>query len=404
MATRTSWQGIADSMNELKANAWTKRAVVRYLRLCSTLGVKPSQTPALLPKCYQVTGDWVRNLFMKDAASRRGEIERELKRESGDDVLVLDWTRGVASRCDGHALLNAMDSGRRLLLSRLTATCGPWEAQPAIAELAARGVRPKAVYVDDECCGAWKELLGSTWPDAAVRLDGMHAIMRLTQTVTCTQHPWHGEFCSKLSEAIYTHDPKEAARLRNAWLRDGLGSSVPNRTRNKYVPRVIIDPPGILARVEATMAHYARRAHGEKGPLFTEATHRAWANLKSHVERGCLCDPPDLHLHDVRLRGMEIGGQLFFPVRTLRGASALEGFHAHQKAWLGPLAHHCKESGQALLAEGAARWNRKRRQEAGEEHALPTVFAEGLLHTADALHLELTGCRLYPALADVSHE
>ena len=59
-----------------------------------------------------------------------------------------------------------------------------------------------------------------------------------------------------------------------------------------------------------------------------------------------------------------IGGERFQVVRTLRGASALEGFHTHQKRWLGCLARHAADAGAALLADGAVRWNRKRRYEA----------------------------------------
>ena len=119
---------------------------------------------------------------------------------------------------------------------------------------------------------------------------------------------------------------------------------------------------------------------------------------------GCLCDTPGLQLHELHGQGVKIGGEIFRPVRTLRGASALEGFHAHQKTWLGPMAQHGKESGQALLAEGAVRWNRKLHEEAGEESSLPTVFAEGLLHAADAIHQELTNARLYSSLVSMSGE
>ena len=68
---------------------------------------------------------------------------------------------------------------------------------------------------------------------------------------------------------------------------------------------------------------------------------------------------------------VDIGGALFRPVRTLRGASKIEGFHAHQKQWLGAFAHHGYDGGHALLEEGALRWNRvKRREVASEARAL----------------------------------
>ena len=41
----------------------------------------------------------------------------------------------------------------------------------------------------------------------------------------------------------------------------------------------------------------------------------------------------------------------------------LEGFHQHQKQWLGSLSKHHPDAGAALSADGTIRWNRKRRRE-----------------------------------------
>ena len=46
--------------------------------------------------------------------------------------------------------------------------------------------------------------------------------------------------------------------------------------------------------------------------------------------------------------------------RTRRGASALEGFHAHQKSWLGKHSTHTCMHGLALVADGTVRWNASR--------------------------------------------
>ena len=95
-----------------------------------------------------------------------------------------------------------------------------------------------------------------------------------------------------------------------------------------------------------------------------------------------------------------IGGEEFRTIQTLRGASALEGFHAQQKQWLGPFAHHGTDAGTALLTDGVLRWNRKRNNEgSGRSAALPLVFANGLLNRVDDLQRRLTGERLYPGLA-----
>ena len=97
-------------------------------------------------------------------------------------------------------------------------------------------------------------------------------------------------------------------------------------------------------------------------------------------------------------KSVTMGGEIFKPIKSLRGASGLEEFHCHQKQWLGMFAHHSTDAGLALISEGTLRWNRKRRNEAsGAESAVPLVFARGLLHKANSLHERLTGNKLYPA-------
>ena len=136
------------------------------------------------------------------------------------------------------------------------------------------------------------------------------------------------------------------------------------------------------------------------GVLLTPSTITAWASLRQHVNAGCLCDPPGI-TRNLLGEATVIGGEEFRPIlRTMRGSSALEGFHAHQKQWLGPLGRHAAEAGRALLADGALRWNRRRRNEMAEEMStLPLVFAGGLLQRVDHLHQRLAGSSLYPGLA-----
>ena len=397
MATSASWCVIADGINELKEHSWMGDVKMRYLLLCQTLSIQPRNTPSKLPKTFCLSDKWVRNLFVDDAEHRRDEVERELAAETGDEILVLDWTKEAAVQCGKPWLLNAMDGRGRALISRLTNTSKPYEAKSLILELARRGVSPKVAYVDDECCGAWKSILEQAWPGTNIRLDCFHAIRRLTQTVTSTQHPWFRQFCAELSEAVYTYDTTEIERLKQARERAGLIGHL-KHARLKYVPCVITNAPGIIKAIEATLASFHERHHPEIGPLLTAATQMAWANLKLHIMKGCLCDPSDVVLNEVGSPIM-IGDEEFRTIRTKRGASALEGFHVHQKRWLGQFAHHATHAGQALLAEGAIRWNRKRCNEAipGEDE-IPPVFAEGLLSNANELHQHLVGRSLYPRL------
>jgi len=399
MATRNSWKAISDTIQELKETLWTKTIVLLYLQLCDLLQITPTAICTTLPPEYNLRHEWIRDFFVADARERRAEVDQELTAETGDDVLVFDWTRDAAKRCGGNFLFNAMSGAGTVLTSTITDTSGPSEVQPLVRELKRRGVCPKVVYVDNGCCGAWKTYLIKLWPGVHVRLDGMHAIRRLTQTTTSTQHPWHGRFCAALSEAIYTYDQQETRRLTEARNRDGL-ASLPDDLRSKYIPRVVTDPCRIVAAMDRVLQTYQGRAHPEMGELLSPGTTNAWAILKEHVNAGCLCDPPNISLNALG-EPVVIGGDEFRPIlRTMRGASPLEGFHTHQKQWLGPFAHHSAEAGTALLADGALRWNRRRRNDAAQGIFItPPVFTGGLLQGADHLHQHLTGKKLYPGLA-----
>ena len=113
-------------------------------------------------------------------------------------------------------------------------------------DLKHRGLQPEVVYVDDECCGAWKRILENIWPGIAVRLDGLHAIKRLTRTTTSSKHPWYNQFCSLLSSAIYSYDELELERLRNARSRAGLSDALPKGLKSKHVPRIITNAENIF--------------------------------------------------------------------------------------------------------------------------------------------------------------
>ena len=99
---------------------------------------------------------------------------------------MLDWTKDAATRSSSKWLFNAMDSRCRLVGFKLTRSSKPREVKDLMERFAQRGVRPSLIYVDDECCGAWATLIANVWPNAVVRLDGMHAIMRLTDTTAST--------------------------------------------------------------------------------------------------------------------------------------------------------------------------------------------------------------------------
>ena len=81
-----------------------------------------------------------------------------------------------------------------------------------------------------------------------------------------------------------------------------------------------------------------------------------------------------------------VGGESFAKFKSKRGSFALEGFHGIQKEWLGQRVHSRKR-GLALVADGAVRHNRKRRNHlASNLHQTPPVYAAGLLSKTDRRH------------------
>ncbi len=361
LAIRASWSGIAETINELKEQAWLRTVHGKFHAVCNALHLEGDVDAISYPREYSLSAEWIRNVYVADATARQASVAEELKSETGDDVLVVDWTIDAAKRCAAKYLFNAMDGRRRILMSSLVSTCAPDCVKPLMANLAKRGVKPKVVYVDCECCGTWADTVRDLWPKAVVKLDGMHAMRRLTTTTSSTQHPWHDRFCHALSEAVYTYDATIMTRLRIARKKHGLSQHVPSNVRSKYVPRVIKDSRSIADRIEKVLADF-EKPHCTAGPLLTTCTSDAWQRLREHVVRGCLCDPIGLHINRCG-KQVTIGGEKFNAICSLRGTSALEGFHTHQKQWLGCLAIHAADAGAALLADGALRWNRKRQRD-----------------------------------------
>ena len=382
MATKASWSAIAESLNEMKATAWIRSVNIRYRTICTKFSLQPVMGwPASLPCEYLLSDQWVRNAYVRDAELRQPEVREELQAIASQQILAVDWTKDAAKRSKATWLLNVMDSTQRILGFKFTSSCKPYEAKALMLELASRRTCPKVIYVDDECCGAWREIVKNIWPQACVRLDPMHALRRLTQTSSSTNHPEHAGFCAALSKALYEWDQNELRRLQAARARDGEPVDMPQAALAKLVPRRICNPARIVPAIENVLALYACRKHAVYGCLLTPATHEAWKSLKQHVIAGCLCDVDGVDLHHRTDKELVYGGETFCVLQSRRGSSALEGFHTHQKQWLGSLATHSTKAGTLLLTDGALRWNRKRSRDAAASTA-SLVLAGGLLQEA----------------------
>ena len=381
-ATRTRWTAIAAVFNELRA---TKHAqlIRSYHALCNTLHLHPIETP----NCpTSLSAKWVSAVYERDYNERASDIALELLAEVPGEILAVDWTRDAAARCKGHWMFNALDSNGVVLTSIVTSTTSPKEIAPALRELRSRGLQPKAIYVDDECCGVWRELVADIWPGAVVVLDAFHAIRRLTQTTTSTRHPWHKHFCRLISDAIFRDDAELSLRFRRACERGRVPSKLARKLKREHVARHVRDKALIESSIGSALAEYSGRQHKQCGPLLTARTLEAWERLKTHVRNGCMCDPPRVELNVLSDKFVTIDGQQFKKLKVARGSSSLEGFHAHQKAWLGSQVHS-RGRGLALVADGTARFNRRRRNSNSEQTpAIPPVFSPGLLVATNLQH------------------
>ena len=381
-ATRTRWTAIAAVSNELRA---TKRAqlIRSYYAICNALHLHPTQTS----NCFtSLTAKWVSDIYERDYNERAPDIALELLAEVPGEILAVDWTRDAAARCKGRWMFNALDSNGVVLTSIVTSTTSPNEIAPALRELRSRGLQPKAIYVDDECCGVWRDLVADVWPGAVVVLDAFHAIRRLTQTTTSTRHPWHKHFCKLISDAIFSDDGELSLRFRRACERGKVPSKLARKLKREHVARHVRDKALIEASIDNAIAEYSGRQHEQCGPLLTAKTSAAWECLKTHVRNGCMCDPPGVEVNVLSDKSVTIGGQQFKRMKIARGSSALGWFHAHQTPWLGSQVHS-RERGLALVADGAARFNRRRRNTNSEQTpATPPVFSPGLLAATNLQH------------------
>jgi hypothetical protein len=385
MATRTSWAAIADGVNEARQTSWVRSVTVPYYNLCARFSIRAGTDAPAPPAAHRVTGRWISDLYKADAEKRKQEVQEEFETEKGDDVLVLDWTRDAAARCGREWLFNAMDGQHIILCSELTAACKPADVSHILQRLFDRGVRPKVIYVDEECCGAWPPLVSALWPDAVVRLDGMHAIRRLMRTTSSTQHPWHGRLGSALSNAIYTAAVEVGQGARGS---ADAPEPLSQQQRRHSAFRRIEDPQRIISSIEAVLQSFNTPCT-QAGALLTQETFAAWQCLRKHVAKGCLCDPSGVELNSCR-ETETAGDSRQACVRNARGSSALEGFHTHQKGWLGPLSTHSADAGMALLADGAQRWNRRVRSRQSLAENPSSVYAPGLLKAVEAARILAT--------------
>ena len=382
MATRSTWAKIAAVLNELRATH-AARLNVQYMELCAALGMTPSLHAGGAGTTRMLDRKWVAQVYEGDTEARNRDIASELLAERPADILAVDWTHDAGVRCQGTWMFNATDVDGKVVASVATETTAPLEVEPVLRDLHLRGATPTIVYVDCECCGAWRPIIEKLWPGAHILLDSFHAMRRLTQTTSSTRHPWHAHFCKRVSEAVFAEDGVLSARFNKAFKRSELSRKARARLKAECVTRSIKDKGAIEKSIDDAIEEYKSRIHPTFGPLLTPKTLSAWASLRLHVRNGCLRDPPGVDLYAAQSKPIVVGGETLDKFKSKRGSSALEGFHSIQKSWLGQQVHSRKR-GLALVADGTVRHNRKRRnQMASSLQQTPPVYAAGLLSPTD---------------------
>ena len=294
-ATRSTWTKVAAVLNELRATKIAKLNA-KYMSLCDELGLEAAANKSDASANVMLSSKWVADIYEADIAARRFDITSELLAEQPADIISVDWTRDAGARCSGKWMFNVTDADGKVLNSVVTATAAPAEVEPVMRELHLRGTKPRIIYVDCECCGAWRHIIDKFWPDANIVLDSFHAIRRLTQTTSSPKHPWHSRFCRLVSQAVFIEDSMVSSRFRKAMARSMLSQKTSARLKAECVKRHIKDSTDIENCIDHVLAEFENVAHDKFGPLLTPKTFAAWSALKTHIRNGCLRDPPDVDL------------------------------------------------------------------------------------------------------------
>ena len=292
-AIRSTWTKIAAVMNELKATK-TAKQIAKYVALCASLGLEVAVDENTAPAKTNLGRKCIADIYEADIAARSSDITSELLAEQPADIISVDWTHDAGVRCQGKWMFNITDADGKVLNSVVTASAAPAEVEPVMRELQLRGAKPRIIYVDCECCGAWRQIIGKLWPEAHIVLDSFHAIRRLTQTTSSPKHPWHARFCRLLSQAVFAEDSIVSSRFRKAVKRSKLSHTTSARLKAECIKRRIKDKTDIETCIDHVLAEFKNIAHEKFGPLLTPKTFAAWSTLRTHVQNGCLRDPPDV--------------------------------------------------------------------------------------------------------------
>ncbi|KAF4654736.1 hypothetical protein FOL47_009795 [Perkinsus chesapeaki] len=170
------------------------------------------------------------------------------------------------------------------------------------------------VYLDRGCCGregeAVKRLFikntGCT-VNLRVRLDCLHAQMRLTRSVSSTNHCRFGLFCRRIARAFFCSSKEDEEKARAEHIQKGGDGHLSHEQKRKRVRRFIPQPELLESRLAKVVQHFYRldidsESHHPASstsdmlqqklsePLLGASFWPTYRSLLGHVKAGCLSD------------------------------------------------------------------------------------------------------------------
>ena len=201
--------------------------------------------------------------------------------------------------------------------------------------------KPKALYVDRDCCSAKLTESFSAWPDCKLRLDIWHFMRRLASGVTTDAHPLYKSFMGHLSDAIFVWYQPDLRDLMAAKKGEMEGQGIRNPSEEDVARRLTREEKAAHCRRATRGAEETRRLisnvleayggpHGRDMlglPLLDSPRMDAiWQQQQKHLP--CIQDPPGVALYTQT--GTKHKGGVELPVfRCARGSTSLESFHLH---------------------------------------------------------------------------
>ena len=241
---------------------------------------------------------------------------------------------------------------------------------------------PKVVYVDN-CCDVRNIIKSAVGESCLVKLDALHGIRRLGEEVSA-KHPLRPQLLYAVSAALF-HVNDADMMLCDAWL-EKKAAGLKGDERAKYLK----SPEAMRFRRRHCRRHMRENAEMRRMLLATHHTfsavrpykgrnlmkvgfYKALLALLIHVDKSCLSDPDPL-VQPIHLDLGPISDEPNAPHRylTMRGTSALEGFHRHLVQML--VGDYCSpEFADAILFPYIHRWNMQRRISYGGEVCVGTM-------------------------------